>query len=95
MGWPPSIPINNEGHSTRLVVNHGARILVTRPYPNYKKNVNLDVHVRVFNVTIKTNGETYEEYIINAFSYALRKMASNWCHNYMSKFLNYSFSKLM
>jgi hypothetical protein len=28
------------------------------------------------------------------FSYTLRDMASDWCHNYMSKFPNYIFSKL-
>jgi hypothetical protein len=95
MGWPPSIAINNKGQRTKLVVNHGARILVTRPYPNYKKNVDPDVHVRVFNVTVRTNGETYEEYIINAFSYTLKKMASYRCHIYMLEFLDYKFSKLM
>ncbi len=95
MGWSPSIQINNKRQRIKLVVNHGARILVTRPYPNYKKNVDLDVHVKVFNVIVRTNGKTYEKYIINAFSYTLRKMASYWCHNYMLEFLYYNFSKLM
>jgi hypothetical protein len=63
-------------------------------YPDFKKNVDPDVHVRVFNSAVKGNAKTSEEYIINAFSYTLRDMASNWCHNYMSKFLDYIFSKL-
>jgi hypothetical protein len=43
---------------------------------------------------MKANVETSEEYIINVFSYMLRNIALNWCHNYMSKFLDYTFSKL-
>jgi hypothetical protein len=41
-------------------------------YPNFKKNVNPNVHVRMFNFA-----KTFEEYIINAFSYTLRDTASN------------------
>ncbi len=50
--------------------------------------------MRVFNTTIKTIGETYEEYIINAFSYTLKNMALNWYNNYMLEFPNYSFYEL-
>jgi hypothetical protein len=39
---------------------------------NFLKNVNLDAHVRVFNSIVKANAETFEEYIINAFSYMLK-----------------------
>jgi hypothetical protein len=63
-------------------------------YPNFKKNVNPDVHVKVFNFAMKVNAKTFKEYIINAFSYTLRDITSNWCHNYMSKFLDYTFSEL-
>jgi hypothetical protein len=48
----------------------------------------------MFNFVIKANAKTFEEYIINAFSYMLRNTTSNWCHNYMSKFLEYTFSEL-
>jgi hypothetical protein len=58
--------------------------MVTLKYPNLKKDVDLDVHVKVFNSTIKVNVKTSKEYIINAFSYTLRDMTSDWCHNYMS-----------
>jgi hypothetical protein len=37
-----------------------------------KKNVDLHVHVKIFNFAMKANVETLEEYIINAFSYTLK-----------------------
>jgi hypothetical protein len=43
-------------------------------YPNYKKDANPNVHVTMFQVAIRVNGETFEEYIINAFNYTLREM---------------------
>jgi len=46
--------------------------MVALKYPNFKKNVNLDAHVRVFNFVVKVNVETYKKYIINAFSYTLK-----------------------
>jgi hypothetical protein len=45
----------------------------------------------MFDFVIKQNAKTSEKYIINAFSYMLKDMGSNWCHNYMSKFLIYIF----
>ncbi len=63
-------------------------------YPNFKKDVDLDVHVKVFNSIVKANVKAFEEYIINAFSYMLRDKTSNWCHNYMSKFPNCTFLEL-
>jgi hypothetical protein len=64
-------------------VNFGARVPMVRPYPsiskypNYKKEENLDVHVKVFNATIRTNGKTSKKDKINAFTYTLKEMASN------------------
>jgi hypothetical protein len=75
MGWPPPIPINFERQKTKSMVNPRTRVIVAKPYqlalkyPNYKKDANLDAHVKVFNSIVKVNGETYEEYIINAFIY--------------------------
>jgi hypothetical protein len=51
----------------------------------------MNAHVKVFQAAIRANGKTFEEYIINAFSYTLRETTSYWCHNYMSKFLDYTF----
>jgi hypothetical protein len=53
-------------------------------YLDFKKDVDLDVHVKVFNFVIKTNVETSEEYIINVFNYMLKDTTLDWCHNYIS-----------
>jgi hypothetical protein len=67
---------------------------VALKYPDFKKDVDLVVHARVFNFAIKENVETFEDYIINVFSYMLKDTTSNWCHNYMSKFPNCIFWSL-
>jgi hypothetical protein len=46
-------------------------------YPDFKKIVDLNVHVKVFNYAVKVDAETSENYIINAFNYMLRDKASN------------------
>jgi hypothetical protein len=50
---------------------------VALKYHDFKKDVDLDVHVRVFNSVVKTNAKTFEEYIINAFKYTLRDTILN------------------
>jgi hypothetical protein len=50
---------------------------VALKYPNFKKDVNQDAHVKMFNSAIKTNVETSEEYFINAFSNMLKDTASD------------------
>ncbi len=45
---------------------------VALKYLNFEKDVDPNAHVKMFNSTIKTNVETFEEYIINAFSYTLK-----------------------
>jgi hypothetical protein len=67
---------------------------VALKYLDFKKDVDLDAHVKVFNFAVKENAKTFEEYIINSFSYTLRDTTLNWCHNYMSKFPHYTFLKL-
>jgi hypothetical protein len=56
---------------------------VALKYPDFKKDVDLNVHVKVFNFTIKVNAKTSEEYIINVISYMLKDTTLDWCHNYM------------
>jgi hypothetical protein len=68
---------------------------VALKYPDFKKNVDPNSHVKMFNSTVKANVKTYEEYIINAFSYMLKNTILYWCHNYMSKFPNYIFLEFM
>jgi hypothetical protein len=48
----------------------------------------------MFNSVIKTNVEIFKKYIINAFSYTLRDITSDWCYNYMLNFPNYIFLEL-
>jgi hypothetical protein len=61
---------------------------------DYKKDVDLNVHVKVFNYAIKVNIKTSKEYIINEFSYMLKDTTSDWCHNYISKKIYCTFSEL-
>jgi hypothetical protein len=44
-------------------------------YPPYKKNFDPDVHVRVFKVIIKTNGEMIDVEITNLFNFTMRDNA--------------------
>jgi hypothetical protein len=67
---------------------------VALKYFDLKKYVDLDAHVKMFNFVVKANVETSEDYIINAFGYMLKNMASDECHNYMSKFLDCTFLEL-
>jgi len=48
---------------------------VALKYLDFKKYVDLDAHVKVFNFVVKANVETSEDYIINAFGYMLKNMA--------------------
>jgi len=60
-------------------------------YLDFKKDVDPDAHIIMFNFAIKANAKTFKEYITNAFSYMPRDTTLNWCHDYMSKFTNYTF----
>ncbi len=73
---------HRDGHSVRP--NR-----VALKYLDFKKDVDPDVHVRMFNFVVKENVETSEKYIINVFNYMLRDITLNWCRNYMSKLLDY------
>jgi hypothetical protein len=48
--------------------------MVALKYLNFKKMVDLNVHVRVSNFIVKVNVKTFEEYIVNAFSYMLKNI---------------------
>jgi hypothetical protein len=65
--------------------------MVALKYPSFKKDVDPNAHVRVFNFVVKKNVETFEEYINNAFSFTLKDMASDRCHNHMLEFHDYTF----
>jgi hypothetical protein len=63
-------------------------------YPKYVKGSDLDVHVKVFKVTIRANSETNDAKIINLFSFTFKDIVSNWCNNYMGDYLDYTFIEL-
>ncbi len=46
-------------------------------YPNFKKNADPNVHVRVFNSIMKVNVATSKKYIVNVFNYTLKNMTLN------------------
>jgi len=62
---------------TNIKNNHSSRLnKVPLKYPSYKKDVDLNAHIKMFNFTMKVNGKTFGEYIINAFRYMLRDTTS-------------------
>jgi hypothetical protein len=61
----------------QFLITKMAIMLGQTRYLDFKKDVDPNVHVRMFNFAIKTNIEIYEEYIINMFSYTLRGTSSN------------------
>jgi hypothetical protein len=50
---------------------------VTLKYLDFKKDVDPNAHVKVFNFIVKEKIETFEEYFINAFSYMLKNTTLN------------------
>jgi hypothetical protein len=50
---------------------------VALKYPDFKKDVDLDAHVKMFNSVVKTNAKTFEICIINAFNYTPKDTTSN------------------
>jgi hypothetical protein len=71
------IPNHRDGHSVRPNK-------VALDYPDFKKDIDPNVCVKVFNFIVKANAKIFEKYIINAFSYMLKDITLDWCHNYMS-----------
>ncbi len=52
-------------------------------YPTYVKDINLDVHIRVFKKAIKTNGEIVKSTIINLFGFTSKDNIFEWGKNYV------------
>ncbi len=63
-------------------------------YPTYVKDIDLDVHIRVFKKAIKVNGETVESDIINLFSFTPHDSIFEWGENYVQDHPNCTFEKL-
>ncbi len=83
---------NGESKQTTITPNRP----YCRPfnYPKYVKDSNPNVHVRVFKVAMRANGETKDAKIINLFSFTFRDIVFNWCNNYMGDYPNCTFAKL-
>jgi hypothetical protein len=45
---------------------------VALKYHDFKKDVDIDAHVKVLSSIVKTNTKTFEDYIINEFNYMLK-----------------------
>jgi hypothetical protein len=58
------------------------------------KDYNPNVHVKVFKVSIRTNGETNDAKIINLFSFTFKDIVSDWCNYYMGDYPDCTFAKL-
>jgi hypothetical protein len=63
-------------------------------YPTYVKDINLDVHIKIFKKIIKTNGEIVEANIINLFGFVLQYNILEWGKNFVQDHPNCTFEKL-
>jgi hypothetical protein len=71
-----------------LVVQHVSKPTTKLPYkelqyPTYVKDINPNVHIKIFKKAIKANGETMEVDIINMFGFTFRDSISEWGENYV------------
>jgi len=57
-------------------------------------DADLDVHVKVFKVAIKANGEIDDAKIVNLFSFTFRDIVFDWWNNCMGDYLDCTFAKL-
>jgi hypothetical protein len=63
-------------------------------HPTYVKNIDLDVHIRVFKKVIKTNSEIVEINTINLFSFTLIDNILEWGEIFVEDHPNCTFKKL-
>ncbi len=62
-------------------------------YPTYAKDINLNVHIKVFKKAIRVNGEIMEVEIINLIGFTLQNI-SKWGENFVQDHPNYTFDEL-
>jgi len=63
-------------------------------YPTYVRDIDMDVHIRVFKKAIKIDGETVEVDIINLFGFTFKDNIYEWGENYVQDHLYYTFEEL-
>ncbi len=100
-GKGDSNPLGPPGYFGLLMVHPGMPPLPpSRPYhrpldyPKYVKDFDLDVHVRIFKATIRTNSETDDVKIVNMFNFTFKDIVSNWCNNYLGDYPYCTFIEL-
>jgi hypothetical protein len=95
-----SVPLNSKPSKSvipaaiQLVVPYTRLFKKPHNYLEYKKDSDSYVHVQVFKVTIKVNGETIDDEVTNLFNFTLKDSTFNSCNNYMQDNLNYRFANL-
>jgi len=52
-------------------------------YPTYVKDIDHDVHIKIFKNAIRANGKTMEVNIINLFGFILHDNISKWGKNFV------------
>ncbi len=63
-------------------------------YPTYVKDIDLDVHIRVFKKAIRANEKFVEANIINMLAFNLQNNISKWGENFVQDHFNCTFEKL-
>ncbi len=63
-------------------------------YPTYVKDIDPDVHIKVFKKAIKSNGEIMEVDIINLFGFTFKDNIFEWGENFVQNHPNCIFEKL-
>jgi hypothetical protein len=79
--------------ATYTITNNQATIHETT-IPTYVKDIDLNVHIRVFKMGIKANGETMEVDIIKLFGFILKDNISKWGENFVQNHPNCTFEEL-
>ncbi len=63
-------------------------------YPTYVKDIDLNVHIRIFKKAIKANGKTMEDDIIILFGFTFKDNILKWGENYILDHPNCIFEEL-
>jgi hypothetical protein len=99
-GWPaPNLHMFITPWYQPLVMQPIPKLTTKLPYkklqyPTYVRDIDMDVHIRVFKKAIKIDGETVEVDIINLFGFTFKDNIYEWGENYVQDHLYYTFEEL-
>jgi hypothetical protein len=89
------IPPWYQPHVVQLVLEPTTKLPYKKlQYPTYVKDIDPDVHIKVFKKAIKANGETMEANMINLFGFTLKDNIFKWGENYDQDHPNCNFEGL-